>query len=205
MNISSISSLVVATQNPGKIREISLFLADLPIKVRSLCDFGTLPDCEEDGDTFLENARVKCAHYFKLTGLPTLADDSGLCVDVLDGLPGVHSARYAGSGATDRARIEKLLSALAGIPDSERSAAFVCALTFQWDTDQFFSCQECVKGHILCEPRGHKGFGYDPVFFYPEENATFAELSAEVKGVISHRGKALVRFRQFLFEELIKE
>lgn len=201
MTIRSLSDILVATRNRGKVREIARLLQGLPVALRSLDDFPSLPDCPEDGLTFRENSAQKADHYFRLTGLPTLADDSGLCVEALQGQPGVHSARYAGDHASDQDRIVKLLRALHAVADSNRRATFVCAVSFRWAEDEILTWEGQVEGVILPHPKGQDGFGYDPVFYVPEEQATFAELPIEIKNRISHRGKALALFRRFLAEK----
>jgi XTP/dITP diphosphohydrolase len=155
-----------------------------------------LPDAIEDGLTFAENARKKALHYFNLTQLPTVADDSGLVVEALDGRPGVHSARLA---PTDPERIAKLLQSLASFQDSrERQARFVCAICFCLSETERIEVEGEVKGEITLEPRGSLGFGYDPIFYYPPLGRTFAELSNEEKNQVSHRARALLKLKQVL-------
>ena len=197
MNLK-LSVLLVATLNSGKRREIAGLLAHLPIQVLHLGDLDSLPDCEEDGSTFMDNALKKALHYNKWTGLPTLADDSGLEIDALDGLPGVRSARFAGPGATDADRVRKVLSLMETVPDEKRSARFVCALAFCMDFKVAFQVQEKTEGIIIRYPSGNHGFGYDPIFQYPALKKTFAQIETEEKSQVSHRGKALTRFREFL-------
>jgi len=191
------SDLLVATLNPGKRREIAGLLSGLAVRVLHLGDLDPLPECEEDGATFMENALKKATHFHQLTGIPTLADDSGLEVDALGGLPGIRSARFAGPDATDADRVRKLLSLMEATPDRQRSARFICALVFCRDRQVAYRVEERAEGTIIRMPMGHNGFGYDPIFLYPALNKTFAQLEAEEKGRISHRGKALRRFRDF--------
>ena len=192
------SVLLAATLNPGKCREITGLLAGLPIQVLHLGDMGDLPECEEDGSSFMENALKKAAHYHRWAGLPTLADDSGLEIDALGGLPGIRSARFAGPGATDADRVRKVLALMNAIPDGQRGARFVCALAFCRDQRVAFQVEESAEGIITRNPVGKHGFGYDPIFLYPAFEKTFAQLEAEEKSRVSHRGKALMRFRDFL-------
>jgi len=193
--------LLVATLNPGKRREIAGLLANLPVRVMHLGDLNPLPDCEEDGSSFMENAMKKAMHYHRLTHMPTLADDSGLEIDTLGGLPGIRSARFAGPGATDADRVQKILSLMEAVPDGQRKARFVCALAFCQDRQVAFQAEESAEGIILRSPIGDHGFGYDPIFLYPALDRTFAQLQTEEKSRISHRGKALLRFREFLVSE----
>jgi XTP/dITP diphosphohydrolase len=178
--------LVFATRNRGKLAELRDLLGDR-LEVLSLDDV-SVPEVDEDGRTFEENARKKASASARATGLPALADDSGLCVDALDGEPGVRSARYA--EPDDRARWEKLLRALEGIPEERRGAEFQCALCLALlDGRTFMSHGEC-RGFIALAPRGEHGFGYDPVFELEPGGRTLAELSREEKAWVSHRGKA---------------
>jgi XTP/dITP diphosphohydrolase len=193
--------LLVATLNPGKRKEIAGLLAGLPVQVMHLGDLNPMPDCEEDGSSFMENALKKAMHYHRLTGLPTLADDSGLEIDALGGLPGIRSARFAGAGATDADRVRKILGLMEAVPDGQRKARFVCAVAFCRDQQVAFQARESAEGMIIRNPIGDHGFGYDPIFLYPGLGRTFAQLQAEEKSRISHRGKALLRFRDFLFSE----
>jgi XTP/dITP diphosphohydrolase len=190
--------LVVATRNRGKVEEIREILSDLPIQVYSLENFPDAPEVEEDGDTFEENASKKASVIARYTGLPTIADDSGLQVDALNGEPGVRSARFAGKGASDAERNAKLLSLLRGIPYPERTARFVCvvALARPGERPSLFR-GEC-QGYITDRPRGKSGFGYDPLFLVPEYGRTFAELGPRIKNRISHRAKALGKLKEFL-------
>jgi XTP/dITP diphosphohydrolase len=146
----------------------------------------------ETGTTFSENALLKANHYHRIAGLPTIADDSGLEVEALGGAPGVHSGRYAGSGADDNARVTKLLDEMKDVPSDRRHARFVCAAAFVWEGGQKVILEE-ARGVILKGPRGHNGFGYDPIFLYEPLGKTFAELASSEKAMVSHRGRA---FRQ---------
>jgi XTP/dITP diphosphohydrolase len=195
-----VDTLLVATANPGKGREIARLLADLPLRVADLAEFPGLPACAENEATFAANARQKAFHYHQLTRLPTLADDSGLMVDALDGAPGVHSARYAGEGATDAQRIDKLLGELARHGPGPHPARFVCALSFVIDGAERIAVAGECHGVIIAVPRGTGGFGYDPVFMVPDRHKTFAELSSAEKAAVSHRGRALTRFRRQLLQ-----
>ncbi len=186
--------LVLATANAGKKAEIRDLLAGYPIDIRNLDDFGPIPAIEEDGDTFEANAYKKASLTARYLGFAALADDSGLVVDSLDGAPGVHSARYAGPDATDRQRCRKLLQALAGVED--RAARFECALSLAVPTGPALTYEAACEGCITMEPAGENGFGYDPVFFYPPMERTFAQLTMEEKSRVSHRGKALRELRR---------
>ncbi|MDQ3266512.1 MAG: RdgB/HAM1 family non-canonical purine NTP pyrophosphatase [Myxococcota bacterium] len=187
--------LLFATTNPGKLGELRALMGEAA-QVLSLKDFPQVSEAVEDGATFEENARKKAHHYAVATGVVALADDSGLCVDALGGAPGVHSARYA--EGSDRARYLKLLEVLAGVPDSQRGAAFQCALCLATpegaDAVEVGAC----PGTIGREPRGSHGFGYDPVFLLPDGRRTMAELPKEEKSAISHRGAAFVKLRPVL-------
>ena len=183
--------LVVATRNPGKLREINRLLGETKIKVLGLDAFADLPEIEEDGETFEANARKKAETVARLTGRLTLADDSGLVVDALDGLPGVRSARFAGADATDEENNLKLLEELAGVPRESRGAAFHCAMALCRPGDECLLFFGRVPGIILDAPRGEEGFGYDPLFLVREYGKTMAELPLDVKNRISHRGQAL--------------
>lgn len=184
--------LVLATRNKGKTGEIRELLKDFSINIRNLDDFGPIPPIEEDGDTFEANAYKKSSLTARYIGYPALADDSGLCVDALDGAPGIYSARYAGSGATDRQNCQKLLQALGTHPN--RKAHFKCVLSLAVPTGPALTYEARCEGLITSQPCGTNGFGYDPIFFFPEYKKTFAELSIEEKSLVSHRGKALREF-----------
>ena len=196
--------LLIATTSPGKRREMVEGLRDLPVEIITLADLLGLTPCVEDGATFMENARKKARHYHERTGLFTLADDSGLEVDALNGEPGVFSARFAGEGAPDAAHIRKLLDRLRGIPPSRRTARFVCALSAYDGQREIFAGEARAEGLITEAPRGDQGFGYDPVFLVPELGRTFAELSPGEKPRHSHRGKALAAARPVLRNYLDK-
>jgi len=185
------TDLVVATRNPGKLREIRHLLEGAGIAVRGLEGFPELPEVVEDGETFAANAAKKAETIARLTGCPCLADDSGLTVAALDGEPGVHSARYAGSQSDDAANNAHLLRELADVPDGRRQAAFCCvmALVLPGRPTVFFEGQ--VAGSILHAPRGQGGFGYDPLFLVAGFEQTMAELALDEKNRISHRGQAL--------------
>lgn len=186
--------LVLATRNPGKTREIRELLKDFPIEIKNLDDFGPTPDIEEDGDTFDENAFRKASFTAKVLGLPALADDSGLEVEALGGAPGVHSARYAGPSATDDERVAKLLKEMEG--KENRAAAFMCVISIAVPSGVALTYEGRCEGVIAEAPAGENGFGYDPIFYYPPMKKTFAQLSAEEKNRVSHRGKALEELKE---------
>lgn len=184
--------IVLASNNPGKIREIQTLLDGLGLEILPQSAF-TPVEAEETGLTFLANALIKARHAAKASGLPAIADDSGLEVDALGGAPGVFSARYAGPGASDEANNAKLLRELAGVEEASRSARFRCVMVFVRDADDPAPLvgEGVWEGRILEAPRGGNGFGYDPLFFVPGEGCASAELPPAVKNRLSHRGKAL--------------
>jgi XTP/dITP diphosphohydrolase len=190
----------MASGNAGKLREIARILSDLDIEVVPQSDFG-VSDAEETGATFVENALIKARHAAESTGLPAIADDSGIAVDALGGRPGVYSARYAGPGATDADNNARLLQELEGIPEAERGAAFHCVACFVAPgQDEPVIAEGEWRGRILAKPQGEGGFGYDPLFLVPELGCSSAELSAEEKNRRSHRGKALRELARKLLE-----
>ncbi len=181
----------MASGNPGKIREIARLLSGLGIEVVAQSEFN-VEEADETGKTFAENSLIKARHAAAATGLPAIADDSGLAVDALDGAPGIFSARYAGPGATDDMNIDKLLAALLDVEMSARGAAFRCAASFVTPGDEIaLVCEGDWRGSILPARQGDGGFGYDPVFFDPESGVSSAQLTPEQKNARSHRGKAL--------------
>lgn len=190
MSLSQSQQIVLASGNAGKIREIQALLAGHTIVPQSAFN---VAECEETGITFVENAILKARNAARQCKLPSIADDSGLVVDALDGAPGVFSARYAGVGASDQDNIEKLLRELQGVPDQQRSARFICVMVFMAHAGD--PCpviaQGVWEGRILAQAAGENGFGYDPVFWVPEHNCASAELTPAVKNSLSHRGKAL--------------
>ncbi|WP_174624486.1 RdgB/HAM1 family non-canonical purine NTP pyrophosphatase [Candidatus Methylobacter favarea] len=189
--------IVLASGNPGKIREIQSLLGEYSIIPQSVFN---IADAEETGLTFIENAILKARNAAQHCSLPAIADDSGLVVDVLNGAPGVISARYAGIGASDRQNLEKLLHELAGVPEQQRSARFICIMVYMKYADDPFPviAQGVWEGSISDHPAGANGFGYDPVFWLAEQNCTSAELPAAVKNSLSHRGQALRRLTAFI-------
>jgi len=190
--------LLIASQNPGKLREMTQLVQGLPFRVLSPGDLGILTAPEETGKTFLENATLKALEYARRSGHLTVADDSGLSVDALDGGPGLYSSRFGGEGASDLDRNRLLLERLRGVPGERRGARFTSALAVVRDGKVLFQVQESVLGVIAEEMRGTNGFGYDPLFFYPPLGKTFGELLREEKDRVSHRGKAFARLREFL-------
>lgn len=197
--------IVFASHNPGKIREMQSLL--------HACDITLVPQTElhvsdipETGLSFVENAILKARHACAETGLPAIADDSGLSVDALDGAPGIYSARYAGPEARSKDNIEKLLAALQNIPDENRTASFHCVLVFMRHANNPtpLICHGTWQGRILAIPQGNEGFGYDPVFYDPVHQCSAAELSLSVKNQISHRGKALRLLMEKLHECIIR-
>ena len=183
-------TLLIATTNQNKLREYAAIFAGLPLELRSLRDLGIADDVKETGATFAENARLKAEFYAGRSGLPALADDSGLEVHALGGEPGVRSARYAGPGASDAERNALLLQKLAGVPFHARLARFVCAVALARPDGAVEQVEGAPPGVIELAPRGANGFGYDPLFYVLDENATLAELPADRKNQISHRALA---------------
>lgn len=186
------TKIVLASNNPGKVREINQVLSDLALEVVPQAAFGTT-EAEETGLSFVENAILKARHACQHTGLAAIADDSGLEVDALGGAPGIYSARYAGIGASDQDNLDKLLAALRDVPESVRSARFQCLMVYMRHAEDPtpIVCQGTWEGSILAAPRGNGGFGYDPIFYVPGEQCASAELAPELKNRLSHRGQAL--------------
>jgi len=191
-------TLLVATNNAGKVREYQTLLAGLPVHLVTPASAGIQMDVDENGASFEENALIKARAYGEASGLPTLADDSGLEVDALGGAPGIRSARYAGESATDADRYHRLLGALRDVPPDERTARFQCVIAIVLPDGRSFTFSGKCEGVIGETPRGSHGFGYDPVFYMPALGRTMAELSPIVKDRVSHRGRAVMRMRPFL-------
>ena len=185
-----LEKLLVATRNAGKLKELTALLADVPFELVSLIDVGIDEDVEETGSTMEENATLKATTYARLSGMPTLADDSGLEVEALGGEPGVFSARYAGEGASDAQRIDFLHKKLQGIPEDSWNARFRCVIAIVWPSEPVeLYTGECY-GMIIKHPRGSNGFGYDPAFLIPALGKTMAELTSDEKNRLSHRSVA---------------
>jgi len=195
--------IIIATGNEGKMREFREILSDLPLMLTSLRDhWDPVPEIEENGSSFLENATIKADWVFDRTGIWALADDSGLEVDALEGGPGVKSARYAGEGAGAQANNEKLLKVLEGVPVAERSARFRCVLVLKTGKGIYHSYEGTCEGTIDIAAHGTYGFGYDPLFIPAGYDRSFAELGQKEKHAISHRGNALRRLREYLYESV---
>jgi XTP/dITP diphosphohydrolase len=190
--------VIVATQNRGKVREIKKVMKGLGFRILSLNDFSRVPQIKEDGKNFLENALKKARFYSRYFGRLTLADDSGLEVDVLRGRPGVYSARYAGEGASTQENNRKLLKEMEAIPLSKRGARFKCVLAVVSPEGEEVVVEGSCRGRIGFKEVGKKGFGYDPLFVLPSYGKTMAQLSVEEKNRISHRGKALRKLRKLI-------
>jgi XTP/dITP diphosphohydrolase len=186
-------TLVIATRNQGKTREIRKLLNEFDVSIKNLEDFGPIPDVEEDGDTFDDNAYKKASFAARVLGIPALADDSGLQVEALEGAPGVHSARYAGEHASDEDRCLKLLQEMKGKPN--RKAAFGCVISIAVPAGPALTYEARCEGLIADKLLGSNGFGYDPIFYYPPLKKTFAEMTIEEKNRVSHRGKALAELK----------
>ena len=198
--------ILVASTNPGKLKELREML-DGDIEWVGLSDFPNVSEIEEDGKTFVENARKKAIGYSKATGLWTLADDSGLVIDALGGQPGVKSARFAGAKdkdrkIVDRKNFEKVLKLLKNVPREKRSARFVCCLCLTSSEKVLIETEGTLEGMIIDSPAGENGFGYDPIFFVPKLNKTVAQLAGEEKNAISHRGNAIRKLKPLLDEFL---
>jgi XTP/dITP diphosphohydrolase len=190
--------IVFASKNEGKIREIKSLLSDTGLDIRSLKDYSGIPDIDEDGETFFDNALKKAKTISELLGETVLADDSGLAVDFLGGNPGVYSARFAGEKSSDEANIRKLLDQLGGIPAEKRGASFRCTLVLYFPDGRFEYFEGSLQGQVSQEPTGDGGFGYDPVFFLPEKGITVAQLSQEEKNAISHRADAVNKLKEWI-------
>jgi XTP/dITP diphosphohydrolase len=192
--------LVLATRNTGKVREIREILSDVPVQLYTLLDFPDLPETPEDGETFQENAAKKARAATIQTGLPVLADDSGLEVDALNGAPGVFSARFAGEGAGDLDNNRKVLELLGHTPDDKRTARFRCVLALATPGGDIQTADGTCEGRITTDPRGDAGFGYDPLFIPVGYQKTFGELGYDIKNRLSHRAIALRKIKPLLFD-----
>lgn len=202
MKMENKMKIILASDNPDKVSEFKQILKDPPWQILTIRQAGFCGTIVEDGKTYLENAQIKARTVHRVTGGLVLADDSGLSVDVLEGAPGLYSARFAGEKANDQDRIEKLYEQLRPFPKERWQARFICALAAVLpDGKEVFVVEE-LRGFIVPQPRGHEGFGYDPVFLVPEQNCTLAELSPEEKNRISHRGKALTALSKQLLDLL---
>jgi XTP/dITP diphosphohydrolase len=193
--------LLVATTNPGKLAEVEAYLKQFPLEVLSLKSLERYPEVNEDGATFEENALKKARTLAEFSGLLTLADDSGLEVDVLNGAPGIYSARYSGTEGNDEKNNEKLLDELRQVPEEKRAARFVCALALcdpRGGDMKSWTVRQSCEGRIALECKGANGFGYDPLFFYPPFGKTFGEIDRATKATVSHRGKALKNLAELL-------
>ncbi|PIE62617.1 MAG: Non-canonical purine NTP pyrophosphatase [Desulfobacter postgatei] len=186
--------LVLASTNKNKTKELKERLQGYPVDIKNLSDFGSIPEVIEDGETFDDNAYKKASFTARILGYPSLADDSGLCVAALDGAPGVYSARYAGEDATDQDNVNKLLATMKN--EENRKAAFECVISIAVPTGAALTYEGRCEGVLTREPVGNNGFGYDPLFFFPELDKTFAQLSMAEKAQVSHRGKALQEITQ---------
>jgi XTP/dITP diphosphohydrolase len=196
--VPAVEEIVLASQNPGKVREMRELLAKLPLRVLGLCDLGVEESPEETGASFRENALLKGRYYAARTGRLVVADDSGLSVDALGGAPGLYTSRFGGPDLTDLERNALLLSKLRGIPTRERGARFTCALAVVEGGATLLEVQETCEGRIAEEPEGDQGFGYDPVFYFPAFGSTLACVSPQEKARVSHRGKAFAELASFL-------
>lgn len=183
--------MIFATKNENKVKEVAQFLAPHDIEVVSLNEFPDIPEIEESGETFKDNAITKASEACMFTGLTAMADDSGLEVDCLDGLPGIYSARFAGEDKNDGDNNKKLLELMAGVPAEQRTARFKCVMAVATTECFAYTTEGACEGVISEKPRGAGGFGYDPLFYLPEYGKTFAELDLETKNKISHRARAL--------------
>jgi len=196
------AELLLASQNAGKLAEMRALLAGLPFRVLSPAELGITQAPDETGTTFVQNATIKALYYCQASGRLSVADDSGLSVDALDGGPGLLSSRFGGEGATDHDRNALLLQKLTGVPEARRGAHFTCAVVVARPAargaEVLFEAVETVEGRIADAPHGPNGFGYDPVFFYPPYGRTFGEVPSADKDRVSHRGKAFARLREFL-------
>ncbi|WP_216828850.1 XTP/dITP diphosphatase [Alkalihalobacterium elongatum] len=188
--------IIVATKNKGKVKEFEAILGQLGYKVSSLFDYPEIPEVEETGTTFAENATLKARTIAKLFGKPVIADDSGLIVDALDGRPGVYSARYAGENKNDAENINKVLAEMREVPDQKRTARFHCTIALAYPDGRTECFEGNCEGKITEKPVGENGFGYDPIMYIKEKQKTMAQLTSEEKNAISHRAKALQHLKE---------
>lgn len=195
-------TVIIASTNQGKLKEFKELMKGLSVEVKSLKDFPEIGDIEENGASFAENAYIKAKAVFDATGCLSIADDSGLEVDALDGAPGIYSARYAGEKKNDTANNEKLLSEMNAVSDENRGAQFHCAIVAIDQNGTRYDAEGIVRGHILRAPQGENGFGYDPLFYIEEFGRTTAELSMDEKNKISHRGQAVRQIVEILKEKV---
>ena len=194
--------MIAATQNKGKLKELRLITEKYGQQLISMADAGLGDlEIEENGETFAENSYIKAHTVALLTGKPCIADDSGLCVDHLDGAPGIHSARYSGEHGNDQANRTKLLEDLKDVPAEERTAHFTCCITLCWPDGKTLVAEGICPGHIAFEERGEGGFGYDKIFMPEGHDRSFAELGVDVKNKIGHRARALARLEELLDQE----
>ncbi len=190
--------IVLASSNQGKLKEINAMLAEIEITVIPQSEF-KISDADETGSSFIENALIKARHASAESGLPAIADDSGIVIDALEGRPGIYSARYAGVGASDEKNLWKLIKEVEALPENDRNARFICLMVYirHKDDPTPVIAQGEWQGMAITEPRGENGFGYDPMFFLPDHQCTSAELPPDTKNLLSHRGKAL---RKLIYE-----
>jgi XTP/dITP diphosphohydrolase len=190
--------ILIASQNRDKLREIEGLIAGLPFRFVIPEDLGITDSPEETETTFLGNARLKAVHYARVSGLPAVADDSGLSIDAMNGEPGVYSSRFCGEKATYPQRFQEIWRRLRDVPEEKRTARFTCAVVLASPGDILFETEQHIDGRIAATPRGLNGFGYDPIFFHPPSGMTTGELPREKKDAVSHRGQAFARLRQYL-------
>ncbi|MEE8404280.1 MAG: XTP/dITP diphosphatase [candidate division Zixibacteria bacterium] len=197
-------NLVLATNNDDKIKEIKYLLEDLPVTIFSHNDFLEFPDVEETGQTLKENAILKAKTIAEYCDMPALADDTGLEVEALDGAPGIFSSRYAGSNASYADNVNKLIDEMSKVPKEKRTASFRCVIAIDWNDGNIETVEGVCQGFICEDVQGTKGFGYDPVFYYPPKNKRFSEMTIEEKNMVSHRGLALQNMVGLIMERVNK-
>ncbi|MFP4473298.1 MAG: XTP/dITP diphosphatase [Candidatus Omnitrophota bacterium] len=198
MTEKNVQTLIVASKNPGKLREIRELMAEFDLRVRSLADYPGHPEIVEDGGSFEENAAKKALTISRWTEGLVMGEDSGLEVDALEGRPGIYSARYSGEGATDESNNQLLLRELNDVPQEKRTARYRCAVVLSRGADILVSVEGTCEGAIAPEPAGSNGFGYDPLFFLPQYGRTFGQLDPQIKAQISHRAEAVNKFKDAL-------
>ncbi len=197
-------NLVLATNNDDKIKEIKYLLEDLPVTIFSHNDFLEFPDVEETGQTLKENAILKAKTIAEYCDMPALADDTGLEVEALDGAPGIFSSRFAGSNASYADNVNKLIDEMSKVPKEKRTASFRCVIAIDWNDSNIETVEGVCQGFICEDVQGTKGFGYDPVFYYPPKNKRFSEMTIEEKNMVSHRGLALQNMVGLIMERVNK-